>query len=176
MNKNLYIDDLLYKDLTIYVHKIVTREHRLKGKGHYINDLIQESVLEYLTKVKDTTIKDLQSRKDPRKEISKYIRGIALLLWIDKRKPFGKMVWQENKELDFEIEIEDEIDLDYLNKLQVIDDYINSLDFYDKTLIIEWMNAKSLVQMEKNLHINRKRLKKYINAIIEYAKSNNVNL
>ena len=165
INKNLYLDDKLMKDLTLHCHKIVTREHRMKGKAHFIDDLIQESILEYLTKVKDETILDLQSRKNPRIEISKYIRGIALLLWIDKRKPFGKIVWNDNKEVDFEIE-DDVNDLDYLNQLQQVDDYINSLDYFDKTIIQEWMVTKSLVQMEKNLRINKKRLKKWVEKII----------
>jgi hypothetical protein len=39
----------------------------------------------------------LQSRKNPEESISKYLRGICLFNYIDKRKPLSKQIWTEYK-------------------------------------------------------------------------------
>lgn len=172
IDKNLYIDDVLLKQLTFNCNKMLTKEHRKQGKGYFVDDLVNESIIQYLTAVKDDRILDLQSRKDPRTAISKYIRGIALMIWIDKRKPLSKEIWKNFKEDTFEKE--DVIEYghnEYMKNKEKLFNTIDESDVFHRTLINEWAKSKNMVELEKSLKINRKRLKKYIKIIIEDLKS-----
>lgn len=174
IDKNKYIDSELYNKLKFHCKKFLTKKNVYKvNMDYWIDDVIQEGFVQYLTNVKEETIKELHSRKNPKDAVGRYVRGICLINLIDKRKPFSKEIHNYNlifKQLgDFIIEefnINNEIDTTTIELFKEV--YENELDYFDKILFDEYIkNKRNISKTSIEVKIPRKRLKKYIDAIIK---------
>jgi hypothetical protein len=171
LNKNKYIDGELYQKVQKNCKKFLTKQHYLKGKNYWIDDIINEAFVHYLGHTKDATIIDLQNRPNPKDAIGRYIRGIAFLLWADKRKPLANQIWnynitnktlEENKFEDLEENIT-EYTTTVKDKIDII---LDDIDYFDKILFCEYINAGGKInKTSENTKIPPKRTKKYIDKI-----------